>query len=89
LIKIDVESHEPEVLEGMENYLEEMRPTFLIKILNNNIAAKVQSFLKNIDYLYFRVDDSGIMKPADISIEINYCNNPICQASIAKRLNSV
>jgi len=89
LMKIDVESHEPEVLEGMGHYIEQMKPTLLIEILNNEIGAKAESFLKNKDYLYFRVDDAGIIRTSGISVLNTYCNYLICKKDIAKYLNLI
>lgn len=89
LMKIDVESHEPEVLEGMGNYIGMMRPTMLIEIINNEIGSKVELLLSNMDYLYFRIDDSGIIKTSDISINKGYCNYLICSEAVAKYLNLI
>lgn len=42
-MKIDVETHEPEVLEGVGEYLKKFRPSLLIEILDDEITAKVQN----------------------------------------------
>lgn len=89
LMKIDVESHEPEVLEGMGTYIDQMRPTLLIEILNNDIGAKVESLLRNLNYIYFRVDQLGIVKTSDISVKSNYCNYLICDKVVARKLNLI
>lgn len=86
LIKIDVESHEPEVLEGMGEYLEKMRPTVLIEILNNEIGTHVQKYFENKGYLYFKIDGE-VFKTNEIRIEKNYCNYLICTQETAKNLN--
>ena len=59
LIKLDVETHEPEVLEGMEEYLQKYKPTWLIEILNDEVGYKVQQLIKDIDYLYFNINEIG------------------------------
>ena len=38
LMKIDVETHEPEVLDGFRNYLNQYRPTMLVEILNDEVG---------------------------------------------------
>lgn len=58
LMKIDVETHEVEVLRGMESYLERMQPTMLIEILNNDVAKGVMDVIKNIDYRYYYIDEN-------------------------------
>jgi len=40
LIKIDVELHEPEVIEGMYNILKDFRPFLLIEVLLPDVAEK-------------------------------------------------
>ena len=37
LLKIDVETHEPEVLEGYTKYIHLHKPTMLIEILNDEL----------------------------------------------------
>jgi FkbM family methyltransferase len=59
LMKIDVETHEPEVLMGMGALLERFKPTLLIEILNQEVAARVQSLLGPLKYCYFAVDESS------------------------------
>src|SRR5690606_1549277 len=45
LIKIDVETHEAEVLEGFGEYIGVFSPVFLIEILTAKVAVKVNSIL--------------------------------------------
>lgn len=59
LIKIDVEGHEPEVLEGLGWHLDEMRPAMLIEILNDENAMKIEKLLNNKGYLYFNINEKG------------------------------
>ena len=59
LIKIDVETHEPKVLEGFLNHLSTFRPTLLIEILNNDIAEIVYNQVRELGYLYFNIDERG------------------------------
>lgn len=89
LIKIDVETHEPEVLEGMEEFLNKFQPTLLIEILNDEIGEKVQSIIKNIDYLYFNIDEVNIPKRVDKIVKSDYYNYLVCKKEIAKKLNLI
>ena len=89
LIKIDVETHEPEVLDGMEEFLTLFQPTLLIEILNDEIGQKVQSIIKNIDYLYFNIDEINIPKRVYQIKKSDYYNYLICKEDIAKKLNLI
>ena len=60
LVKIDVELHEVEVLEGMGKYLNQFKPDFLIEVLNENIAKKLNYLFKNLDYNYISIDDKKL-----------------------------
>lgn len=89
LIKLDVETHEPEVLEGMGEYLQMYKPTWLIEILNDEVGKKVQELIKDVDYLYFNIDEIG--KPIQVT-EIkksNFYNYLICSPDIAKQLKLI
>jgi FkbM family methyltransferase len=89
LIKIDVETHEPEVLEGMEEYLERYKPTLLIEILNDEVGAKIQQLIKNIDYVYFNIDEINAPKKVDKIIKSDFYNYLICSPKTAKQLNLI
>jgi FkbM family methyltransferase len=55
LMKIDVECLEPEVLEGMGDALETLRPTIILEILDDSAAERVEKMLSG--YRYFSLDD--------------------------------
>jgi FkbM family methyltransferase len=57
LLKIDVETHEPHVLEGFRQILTKDRPSMLIEILNEDVARKVSHIIEGLDYVYFDIDD--------------------------------
>lgn len=57
LMKIDVESYEPQVLEGMGPYLQAMRPAMIIEILNDEIGSEVESLIDSCHYLFFCLDE--------------------------------
>jgi FkbM family methyltransferase len=57
LMKIDVETYEPQVLQGMGAYLEMFKPTILIEILNESVGREVESIVRNIGYHFFLIDE--------------------------------
>lgn len=87
LMKIDVERHEFEVLDGMGCYLEKFRPNMLIEILSNEIGKKVESLVSKKGYLYFRIDDEDgmVTKTEKILIEKD-CNFLLCDEVTANEL---
>jgi len=89
LIKIDVETHEPEVLEGFSDYLAQFKPTILIEILSNEVGAKVDELLHGLDYLYFYIDDhKGLQQTSQITRRECY-NYLICTEQVAQKLNLI
>lgn len=89
LIKIDVETHEPEVLYGMGEYLSLYKPTLLIEILNNEVGDKVQTLIKDIDYLYFNIDEINPPKRVDRIVKSDFYNYLICSPQTAKHLKLI
>lgn len=65
LIKLDVEMHEPEALEGMLEMIKRDKPSILIEILNEEIAQRVNELVKEIGYLYFSIDEEN--KPVKLN----------------------
>ena len=55
LIKIDVEMHEAEVLEGFKVYLEKFKPIIIIEVLETSVAEKLNSLINLKDYLIFHL----------------------------------
>lgn len=87
LIKIDVETHEAEVLEGLGSILDKYRPTLLIEVLNDEVGKSIQNIITDMEYLFFDVDEnSGIKQVYEIK-KSSYFNYLICQRHIAKYLN--
>jgi FkbM family methyltransferase len=63
LMKIDVEGHEPEVIEGFFEYLLEYKPILLIEILSDDIADKLKFYFPTNDFYFYNVDERiGIKK---------------------------
>ena len=55
LLKIDVELHEPEVIEGFGLYLTKFKPIIFIEVLTNEVANKLNELFLQADYEYFHL----------------------------------
>ncbi len=87
LMKIDVETHEAEVLEGMGEYLKKFKPTLLIEILNDEVGQAVEGVIKGLDYLKFNIDDkNNSLKQVENITKSSHFNYLLCSESVAKRL---
>jgi FkbM family methyltransferase len=89
LIKIDVETHEPEVLDGFSDYLGKFRPTLLIEILNSEVGERVGRILNNLDYLYFNIDERGSVRRVEKITKSDYYNYLVCNFTIAKKIGLI
>ncbi|OFZ00608.1 MAG: hypothetical protein A3K10_03665 [Bacteroidetes bacterium RIFCSPLOWO2_12_FULL_31_6] len=90
LIKIDVESHEPEVLEGLGEYLDKFKPDFLIEIWDVECAVKLNILFKNKGYLYFDIDDKNdvVTQKEEITVS-SFWNYLICKPETAKKIGLI
>jgi FkbM family methyltransferase len=86
LMKVDVETHEPEVLEGFGNYLGEFKPTILIEILDDVVGRKVHDLVKDLGYLYFNIDETGSIRQTDVIGKSDYFNYLLCMPPVAMQL---
>lgn len=86
LIKIDVETHEPQVLEGMGYYIEKFKPSILIEILSDEIGEHVQKLLDGKGYLYYHIDEVNEPKLVSNITKSDFYNYLVCQKEIAKDL---
>lgn len=93
LVKIDVEKHELEVLEGLGIYLNIFYPNMIIEIMDENIAQKIQDLINinQLEYDYYFVSErapyvtkfESIQKIGASKVWGNYL---ICKPSIAKKI---
>ena len=68
LMKIDVETHEPEVMEGFVDYFFQFKPILLIEILNDKIAEKLNNYFAPCDFDFYNIDELvGIKKVSKLS----------------------
>ncbi len=88
LIKIDVETHEPEVLMGFQKFINIHQPTMLIEILSDSIALSLEELLSGVEYLFFNVDDriGGRIKRVDRLSKSDKYNYLICKEDVAGEL---
>ncbi|MDG1475543.1 MAG: FkbM family methyltransferase [Vicingaceae bacterium] len=89
LIKIDVETHEHEVLLGMGDLIKKHKPTFLIEVLNDEVGKNIQSLVEGLDYLYFDIDEIDSITQVNSIKQSSYYNYLICQENVAKELNLI
>jgi len=86
LIKIDVETHEAEVLDGFKEYLSVYKPTILIEILSDDLGNKIQLLVKDCDYLYYNINEKlGARRMQNISKSEGY-NYLLCSKIVAERI---
>jgi len=57
LVKLDVESYEPEVVEGFMVTVSSCRPAMIIEVLTRKSADRLNEMLSYLDYLFFNIDD--------------------------------
>jgi FkbM family methyltransferase len=89
LIKIDVEKHEPEVIEGFRKYIAIQQPAILIEILEDKIADKIQNLIEDIPYLYFNLNENGTVKRVHRLSKSDDFNFLICGENTAKSMGLV
>lgn len=87
LLKIDVESYEPTVLRGFIDLLRRDRPTMLIEILNDAVAAEVAALVDGLGYAYYNIDDQ-VWPPrrTDRLSRSAHYNFLICTPEVAARI---
>jgi FkbM family methyltransferase len=86
LIKIDVETHEPQVVEGMGTVLRDSRPSMVIEILRDDIGQKVERLVAGLDYRYYNIDEKNpprLVKGISRSDHYNYL---LCRPEVAGSL---
>lgn len=87
VMKIDVETHEPETFEGMGEYLRKHRPAMIVEILGDDIAAKCEEKLAGLDYLLFDINEKkGTITRVNTLRDPSYRNFLICTAETAQQL---
>ena len=86
LVKIDVEMHEREVLRGFGRYLRDHRPTILIEIRDEDVAAGVEEQVSGLGYLYFNIDERAGVREVSRLGASDYFNFLLCSEETATSL---
>jgi len=90
LMKIDVETHEAEVLTGYKKYLHQ-QPSLLIEILSDEIGERVEKIISECgcNYLFFNIDEkTGIRRVPHITRSDGF-NYLLCTPVVANKLGLV
>jgi FkbM family methyltransferase len=86
LMKIDVETHEPEVLDGFSGHLEQFHPDMLIEVLDSDIAARLDGILAGKNYLYYDVNEIAGLRRIPSVRQSSERNILVCSAESARAL---
>lgn len=89
LIKIDVEEHEFQVLEGLGPYIKTMMPAFLIEIIGNENGKKIKELFENLNYIYFLIDEINAPRQVKSIVDSEHHNYLICTPDLAKKINLI
>lgn len=86
LMKIDVEGHEMQVLEGMGGYLRGMQPTILIEIKSTEHANRIEEMMHGCDYHFYDIDEKTPPRRIPRLRASSFRNLLICSPNVAARL---
>jgi FkbM family methyltransferase len=87
LVKIDVERHEPEVIEGFMNTIKKHYPTMLIEVLDSSIGDRLKELLKDTSYQYYSISETkGTCRRMAVMGKSEEFNVLVCTESIAVSL---
>lgn len=59
LIKMDIEMHEPEAIEGLGSYLQKYKPIVIIEVLSEKVAKKLNELIDNKEHVIFHLQDNN------------------------------
>ncbi|MEO5891608.1 MAG: FkbM family methyltransferase [Ferruginibacter sp.] len=74
LVKIDVETHEPEVMQGFMDYFLQFKPILLIEILNEEVAKKLRPYFVAADFDFYNIDELTGIKKVNMLSKSDYYN---------------
>ena len=75
LIKIDVEMHEPEVIEGLSDYLLKFKPIVIIEVLTEKVAEKLNSLINVKEHVIFHLSKTDNVEVGRFSMGKVYAWN--------------
>lgn len=89
LVKLDVETHEPEVMGGFGFSISEV-DAYLIEVLNAEAANKLNELFANSDYEYFNLDDEKFeVRKTENFIYTGLTNYFVIKSYLASELTSL
>ena len=98
-MKIDVETHEPEVFEGFQKYLKDFKPTLLVEIIRDRVASSLEKQFSDLGYIFFYINEpfggvdseqeGEIYQKVDTLIGGFFGNYLICSPEKAKELDLI
>lgn len=83
LIKLDVETHEAEVLAGYLKHIYLHRPIILIEILNDAVGEKVEKIVAPLNYLYYNIGESKGIRLSKRITQSDHYNYLLCDKETA------
>lgn len=87
LMKIDVEMHEPEVIEGFKKHLALFQPYIIIEVLETVIADKLNTVFANGGYKIFHLDEVNVLiEKNKIELVPDKWNYLVCTPAKAEKL---
>lgn len=86
LLKIDVESLEAQVLDGMGDFLKQFRPNILVEVLTDSIAERIEEVVEGIDYSFINLDENGNFEICKRLSASKYHNFLICKPELVGEL---
>lgn len=89
LIKIDVEGHEVAVMRSLQTHVAERRPTILIEVIGDGNATSLNDMLRELEYSFFAIDETGrSAKLVESLWDNDHQNFLICRREVAELLQS-
>ena len=88
LIKIDVELHEAELMEGFKEYLFRFNPNIVIEVLSEDVANRLNDILKGSNYLIYYLREKNEMLQCDkiALMDSEKCNFLLCRSDTSQKL---
>ena len=68
LIKIDIEMHEPEAIEGLGDYLTKFNPIVIIEVLSEEVATKLNGLIDDQHLIFHLTGASGCVAAERFSV---------------------
>lgn len=80
LVKIDVEGHEVEVIEGFGSLIKEMAPKIIVEIKTKDRAVAIEKLVAGVGYIYFSIDEKKGLHAVERIVYGDTRNYLLCMA---------